>query len=231
MQLKIQWGKKDLIRLVDSRLSEVFRQEYTGATPTLHDLLPAITKKYKIDPLDYMLDRTFFRPRDVIDFINTCLEQSEWKSKLTWSDIRQAETSYSDRRLQSVIDEWKDSYFGIHLVFNFLKKAKKIFSYTQFSDEDINQILSHSEIEQSSWLKDLQGKYIKSIFSLEDIKMEILKSLYFIGVIGVKFPHTHKVVYSFQQLQGVGTDAFLEYPIHVHKMFWGALGIDNDPNP
>lgn len=104
VQLKIQWGKKDLIRLVDSRLSEVFRQEYTGTAPTLHDLLPAITKKFKIDPLDYILDRTFFRPRDVIDFINTCLEQSEWSSKLTWSDIRQAETSYSDRRLQSVID-------------------------------------------------------------------------------------------------------------------------------
>ena len=25
-------------------------------------------------------------------------------------------------------------------------------------------------------------------------------------------------------------DAFLEYPIHIHKMFWGAFGINSEPN-
>ena len=52
------------------------------------------------------------RPRDMISFINECLEVAEGKV-VSWDDIRKAEPNYSRKRLSALRDEWKPTFPGI----------------------------------------------------------------------------------------------------------------------
>jgi hypothetical protein len=61
-------------------------------------------------PIDYILERTFFRPREAIIFTNDCLARSEGKPQITITAIREAEVTYSRDRLHALADEWRREY-------------------------------------------------------------------------------------------------------------------------
>jgi hypothetical protein len=222
--IRLQWKKAELVQLVDKRLTEVFRQEFTQDGVTLREILPPITKKNKVDPVDYVLGRTFMRPRDLIEFINLYLEHSDWGNEISWTSLWKAEIDYSEYRLQSVIDEWKDSYYGIHVVFPFLKRVKEKFSYSDFTDSIANEILSNPISEDSHWLRNLTVAFMESKVSLDDIKLEILKSLYVTGIIGIRLLHSHELVFSYENPLGIGREVLSQSGLYVHKMFWSAFG-------
>jgi hypothetical protein len=224
VRIKLRWSKDDLIQLVDNRLGEVFRLQYTQGAPTLREILPTRRKKDSLDPVDYVLERTFMRPRDMIDFMNTCFEQADSISKMTWAILLKAEVEYSRRRMLAVVDEWKDSYYGLQATHCFLKRAKRMFVFDDFSDSDTDQILSHSLCEKCSWLKELQEGYLGNQMFLPEIKLEILNALYLVGVLGVKLSDSQPVVYSFDRPLSLEDKDIKTATFYIHKMFWAALG-------
>lgn len=229
--VRLRWEREDLIQLLDRRLELLFRKEYTQVAPTLRDILPTTTRKNKLDAIEYVMERTLMRPRDLIHFINLYLEQSEWASVPTWTNLWKAEIEYSERRLQSVIDEWKDTYFGLPVLYPLLRKVKHRFFLENFSDEDADQILSDNWCDQSVWLMNLQNMFLEGAITHQQVKLELLKALYIVGIMGVKLPNSHKVVYSHDNPVGVGQDIISQNSLHVHKMFWRALGFTGDQNP
>lgn len=68
---RLRWREKDLEALLELRINEVFKRKYTGRKVTLAEILPKDRGGDK--SLNYILDRTFLRPRDAISFINECL--------------------------------------------------------------------------------------------------------------------------------------------------------------
>jgi hypothetical protein len=64
----------------------------------------------KRSPVDYILDRTFQRPREAIIHLNECIARSEGASRISAQIIQQAESNYSQQRLRSVADEWRREY-------------------------------------------------------------------------------------------------------------------------
>ncbi len=57
-----------------------------------------------------MCDRSFGRPRDIILFVNGCLDLVEGKSSIPASTIKEAEAEYSRQRLRSLGDEWSGDF-------------------------------------------------------------------------------------------------------------------------
>jgi hypothetical protein len=224
VSVQLQWERAALIELVDKRLEEVFRHEYTQAPPTLRDVLPPITKKSKVDPIDYVLERTFMRPRDLIEFINLYLKYSQSEGQPIWKNLWKAEIDYSELRIQSVLDEWKDNYYGIHVLFPFLKRVGSKFAFHNFTDFDVNEVMSAKVAEDSRWLQGLVSAYMNNKIGLDEVKIEMLKSLYIAGIIGVRLPHSHELAYSFQNPIGIGREILSQAPLYVHKMFWSSLG-------
>lgn len=80
VQIRLNWNRFELEHLVDKRVSEVYKAQYTQEVPRFRDLLPLAKKRTKEEALDFIFDRTFMRPRDVIDFVNTALIDAEFEA-------------------------------------------------------------------------------------------------------------------------------------------------------
>jgi hypothetical protein len=225
--VRVKWSEEDLIRLVDDRLSQVFKAEYTAEVPTLRSLLPAKKASHAEDGVAYMMSRTFMRPRDVIDFVNKCLaEATEGVSRVSWSTLTGAEVSYSEARLKAVIDEWRDSYFGLPSLLPLLRKLGPRFSLQEIADEEVYAVLEGERASSCAWLQELSVRLLINNEPMVGIKKEFAKALYLVGLVGIRQPESHRTSYSFEKAIAPSQD--LEDPrltFEVHKMFHSALGL------
>lgn len=232
VQIRLRWGKGGLVELVDRRLAALYRGRYTQDSPRFREMLPAPKKRWGEDPVDYILDRTFMRPRDVIDFVNTTISVAGSVGRLTWTHMTRAEEEYSKRRRQSAFDEWKDSFFGLPLLFPLLTRLGPTFTLDRIGDEDVNRILGDQRCEQCPWLYALVKLFCDDRMSAEDVKVEILKAMYLVGLVGVKQPHSNQVHFSFDQTLDTSPEILGGTTFYVHKMFWSALGLSGpEGNP
>ncbi|MCJ1776313.1 P-loop ATPase, Sll1717 family [Mammaliicoccus sciuri] len=106
--LNVDWRSKheELQELVIKRL------KYSGITTEearefMNTLLPS--KVRKKSAWDYMLDRTLYKPRDILQFFKTCQEEFPEYSYLTSGNIKDATKNYSSYYL---IQEMKDELSG-----------------------------------------------------------------------------------------------------------------------
>src|ERR1035437_5942711 len=108
LYLDLGWTREQLIQLLDKRIERMVRQSYTGQPVTHKDLLPKSVDKQPA--IDYVLDRTLMRPRDVILFFNACVRQARDNPVVTVAMLKDAEGEYSRQRLRSLADEWIADY-------------------------------------------------------------------------------------------------------------------------
>lgn len=132
--LKLRWSREQLVRLLNERVNYMFRFQYTRTDVLMSDILPS-NQIEKRDSLDYILDRTFFRPREAIIFLNECIEKAEGASRINIQALRQAEIVYSKQRLQSLFAEWRREYPALNKTIKFLDKARKKFLISDFDDD------------------------------------------------------------------------------------------------
>ena len=109
LYLQLRWTRQQLQQLLDLRVHFMFRRQYTNSNVTLFDILP-INQIEKRSAVDHILDRTFFRPREAILYLNNCIARSEGSSRITITTLRQADVVYSQQRLISLADEWRREY-------------------------------------------------------------------------------------------------------------------------
>lgn len=66
--MDLVWNKNELVNVLDSRIDYLVRRQYTKTVVTHKDLLRSIAlgKKRTIPAIDYLIERTLLRPRDVI---------------------------------------------------------------------------------------------------------------------------------------------------------------------
>lgn len=184
------------------------------------------------DTLDYMLERTFFRPRDVIVFINECLELCAGRPKITAAIIKEAEGNYSLERLQSLANEWNTIYPDLmhtsRLLFN-LKEHFELSLITQdflgAKFEEIAYGLNGESADQITVA--LYSLYMTKNANFESIRNYIFREFYAVGLVGIKTGSTDTVSWTRQnnlsrlnpgQIRPTST-------VHIHPMFHRALGV------
>lgn len=59
-----------------------------------------------ITPIEYIIERTLFRPRDVLQYVNECFNVALNRERISWDSIHKAEAVYSLKRLRSLKEEW-----------------------------------------------------------------------------------------------------------------------------
>jgi hypothetical protein len=224
VQARLLWTKDELVELVNRRLVEVLRGEYTQSPPTLPDILPPNKKKHDEEAVDFILERTFLRPRDVLDYLNTCLRHVvEKSSSLGWSTLTQSETEFSQRRLDSVLDEWKDSFYGLPAMFSMLRRIGPSFSASEIADDDVDNILTHDRCDTCPWLKNLREAYLSNRITINDIKLELLRAVYLVGLVGYKQPDDGRLVFAFEKPLSTSASFISTTEFQVHLMFWSAF--------
>lgn len=230
VQIKVRWTSNQLVKMVDNRLAEVYRGEYVQAAPTLGDILPQRIKGLGEEgPLEYLLERTLMRPRDLIDLLNRCFDETSAVSRLTLADIRSAEVGYSEARLNAIVDEWDKSYLGLRATFPLLTKLGPRFTPAEIVEDDLLELLADDRASDCPWLKMLAEQFTSDPTGLAFIRNSLIETWYLVGLIGLKDVLSHRTHFSLDRALNPKVDIHPNTPFIVLKMLRSALGIADKP--
>ncbi len=101
----ISWNKNEIREILDLRINQLIQDQYQGRQEvTLKDLFSFDVSGNKAD--EFILDRTMLRPRDAIDFVNSCLAECNGKITLSEDIVLEAEEKYYSKRKRALEKEW-----------------------------------------------------------------------------------------------------------------------------
>lgn len=233
MYLRLRWDRYYLKRLAETRISSLFKQQYTSASVSFDDVF---TRKIgDTDTFEYLFERTLQRPRDIIAFINQCLDDAAGQTNINHRAVRRAEDAYSQNRIRSLADEWRGAYGDLEDVLGCLAKLEPRFHISDLQDsilEDACISITNSDApDQVAGLFRKQCELIMdSKKSWSDMRRHTVQALYTIGAIGFKARDGAPYEWSFHnqptlQYNKVTSDGSFA----IHPMLFKALGKYTDP--
>ena len=223
LYLNLTWKEDELEDLINKRVGQLVREQYTKRIVTLKDLLPPLVGK--TDAVKYILERTMLRPRDAIMFFNECIKLAEAKPKITQAMVFQAEAIYSENRLRALADEWSSEYFNLIELSLMLKRFPSQFKIIEIREQIYNSMLDFLiEKHREDYIRNV----VEEKFNDGDVDgflQEMFKILYRVGVAGVKPESYSSVLWSYQGQKLLSTEINTDAKIYVHPAFWRVLGI------
>lgn len=205
--LHIRWTRQDLIGLLQTRAEAASKFYQMDPPKNLEEILPGGEgKRSGITPLDYILERTLMKPRDVIAYLNLCIREAAGSERMTWDDIQNVEIPYSSSRLTALRDEWKDPYIGIDKIFEQFQDARLRLSQKTIGNifDNVALLAISDDFHGTTWLTPLCEK----IWELDDVPEnwferygKLLELLFNISFIGVGEYNQTKATYSYSQVK------------------------------
>jgi len=227
LNLHLDWTWERLIELLDKRIDFLVKKRNPKRIVTHYDVLPPVIGRK--DAIDYLIERTLMRPRDVIHFFNYCIRQAEGRAKLTIDMIRHAEGEYSRARLDFLFDEWKANYPNLEKGTRLLKKKPPVFALNELSADDCEEFCLNMSVDdrcKTDSISEEACRFMESKCLLDDFRKSIVKVFYIVGLVGLKLETYEAVMYSFSGRRIISESEITnETRIHIHPCFWRALGI------
>lgn len=229
LYLNLKWEKKELQEIVKKRINKLISRRYTKGDVTFEDVFPK--KIESKSSFDYLLDRTFFRPRDIIVFVNECLDLCAEKPQISATTIKEAEVKYSSERLQSLAHEWVIIFPDLQNLARLLYGTKEHFEVSSLTLETLQK--SFEEISVSldpnstdPMTKQLNLLYAEKNANFESIRSYLLREFHHLGLIGIKTGPTDSVNWS-RENNHIRMSAGQVRPsstVYIHPMFHRVLG-------
>jgi hypothetical protein len=224
--LQLRWEKALLIKMVNERVIRLVREQYTLSPVELMDLFPK--KIGKEEFVDYLLERTHYRPRDAISFVNECLKRSEGKGQVTVQTVRNAEIEYSAARMNALGFEWVSHFPSFLEYLPLIEQMPNKFRLSQIHKDRINEF---------SVAKCFDGEHaidpvIRAGFSFINndnahaFRVELIKALYAIGVVGLKLASFNSQIWAYMDINAPGDGQIrANSEVFIHPMAWARLGV------
>lgn len=228
--LNVRWTKKDIENLLAARIAHLFRRQYEKADADMYDLLPTHIGSDRT--IDWLIDRTLMRPRDIIVYINLCLERAAGASSISASVLRDMEVSYSSERLKAVCQEWMREYPELESCLSFLKRKRDGFTHSDLDrdtiDEMATSILLLDLTDGGEITSSVEG-YLNKEISRAVLLNRLIAVLYTVGVIGIKRDGHESAIWSSLDSPIVSENEVKRSShFYIHPMFWRALGTHVD---
>ncbi|MFZ5553828.1 MAG: P-loop ATPase, Sll1717 family [Bacteroidota bacterium] len=185
------WTDEELKSLIEKRL-KILSDEQLSIKDAFYEVRRGNKKGF-----DYILERTFYRPRDVISFINHMIENSNNKTYFTNDIISKAEPSYSIERFQALEDEWMENYGKISYICDFLRGITNGFRLKTVNETAFAEIF----VEEAA-LDSFKGELLIATrewrngnINYTGFQKKIFFILYRIGILGIKKGPTYPVAF------------------------------------
>ncbi|MGB3494375.1 MAG: hypothetical protein WBA57_16730 [Elainellaceae cyanobacterium] len=232
--IDLLWSNEDLVKILDLRIDKLVRSQYTKQKATHNDLLrPVHTGKKKIRTIEYMLQRTLSRPRDLIQFFNICITLSDGKPKIDASTLTQAEGNYSRDRFRALVDEWIGVYPNLGLLAQILRNKNPVFPLKKIASEELEdhclQCATSSDVAEGEDFE-LMKKMLDDRISLEKYRNHLFLLLYKVSLIGIKTNDAMPVSWSHREGAIISINEVADNSrAFVHPTFWRHFGIIENP--
>jgi energy-coupling factor transporter ATP-binding protein EcfA2 len=132
------WDENSLLHLIAERIRhgapELSSQE---DLQVWNSVFPESLDFRKSKPFNYLVDRTLYRPREIIQFVTDTIAEanSSGSNEITYQTISTAEMSYSKARTQDIAAEYKFQYPGLAMIFESFRG--KNYSFTRSEMETL----------------------------------------------------------------------------------------------
>ncbi|MEA2991459.1 MAG: hypothetical protein QOD40_379 [Alphaproteobacteria bacterium] len=227
---EIGWEEKELRALVNERINLLYRRQYTKQNVRFEDLFP-----YKVgatDPFRFLIERTLRRPRDIIAFINQCLQEGVDQTEITARNIRDAELEYSRKRLNALEEEWGSVYKSFAALIDFIKQQSDTFVLSGVATRDIMEYtaLTISEGDQDNrgdlFRTAKEVKESSSIGAITSLARKIIEALYRVGAVAIKMDSSERFRYCYIDQPIIAANSIpMDAKVRVHPMLLRALNV------
>lgn len=226
--LDIKWTSQQLVELVQKRIQEVYKKQYTKENVKISDVFPSIKGGVKgKQPMEYIIERTLYRPRDVLQYVNECFKIALDRERISWDSIHKAEAIYSGKRLRSLKEEWGDIYPSFEETIEILREMPEKFTRTTIPKGNINEVISELSVQGTTDpCALLSSKMLNSEIKESEVINEILLCLYNLGVLGFKISSLTPYKWSFRDSSPVSKSELKRASgVKIHKMLHSSLDI------
>ncbi|WP_153005552.1 P-loop ATPase, Sll1717 family [Aureimonas ureilytica] len=231
--LRIRWNKDQLQSLVQKRINSLYKRKYTSDNVFFSDVFKS--KVSNKDPFDYIIERTLYRPRDVISFINLCFERAQGSTEITARIVKEAESEYSRVRLQALVQEWQTAFPSLAIAFRLLSNRRGRFTSAEIATKEFldDFVLEADTLaaSENDPIKRAASRYMKegTPDAILAAARSLISEMYRIGAVGLKTSAGERYIYSFQDVPVVNPEAIdVETKIHIHPMLHRALNVAQD---
>jgi hypothetical protein len=226
--LRMSWTSDQLKSLINKRINFLFRRKYSSQNVFFESIFP--DKIGKERSFGYILDHSLMRPRDVITFVNMCLERAMGKAVISKHDVEAAERVYSENRRSALIDEWRPLFPAIEPTLAMIEGKKSHFPLHEITPTDfINEAVKHF-FEKSEYTKDSIAIMIdhamrsEARVSSEDVFFAVFERLYLVGAVGINTSPTLPVQWFFKTQRRLDKASLsMDSKVQVHEMLHSAL--------
>lgn len=173
----IRWGKAELLELIGLRIAHSFPelQNHTGRK-RWNSVFASTLPSSKSDSVDYIIDRTQLRPRELLQFCKLCLEYFRRGKRIEESTIFAAEEIYSEQKTRDLASEYRFKYPYLLDLFEIFRGRRN-----SFKKEDLEYLLlaavcGELDVDRATdWVLDMDY-------------LELKKLLWHIGFLKAKVP-------------------------------------------
>lgn len=230
--MTLKWSADDLSNLIETRLNEVFKSQYTKQRIKFTDLFPKPRKGGGQTSIDFIIERTLRRPRDALQFVNECFAIAYERERISWRAMLAAEAQYSEKRLKSLKEEWGDVFPSFEDTVEILRNIKSTFTRSMIKDTTLEDIMvSLSEGDSRDPCVAIVRKYYETNSTVKESEIQtiMLSCLYRVGALGIKVSSSDTYIWSHVDQSSV-TKGEIKRAEHfkVHKMLHRSLDIIAD---
>lgn len=223
LYLPLTWSTEELSEVIDKRLRFVSNGQAT-ITKTLKQ-----KSRREESGMEYIINRTFMRPREVISYFNKIIEKANSKSYFPINLIKQAEAEYSRERLIALEDEWAENYGEIAEVCKLFTGKHNGFRLINVKDDwfaDYYIVDTKTQYLRGK-LADVFNDWKADRIKFKSFVIEFFALMYRVGFIGIKKDANHSVNFVYQDKETLSArDISSDSRFYVHKSFYSVLKIN-----
>jgi len=221
----IVWDEDSLLELICKRISEQFPEVSSSNDEKKWSFIFSDVLDYRqTKSFNYIIDRTLYRPREIIQFCNDIIQTSSRTETnttlpLNYKQIAEAEYLYSESRMKDICAEYRFQYPGLESVMeSFRGKAYNI-DRQDLETHLIGIILGDIPINKTAvtWCKEIeQDAFISILWNIGFIRAQAVGGVKARRRSGSAYLGSHQIT----SLNLKNVQRF-----HIHPMFRSYLGL------
>lgn len=218
----LNWGKHELTQLIDKRLKSI-SEDQLDVKSAFYEVRRTGEKG-----LDYVLRRTYMRPRDIISFVNHAISKADNSTYFTKDIIHTSEIKYSTERFNALEDEWRENYGEIYPICKFLNGMHNAFKLRSINENSFEDIYFDENIESTykGSLLELVDSWKKDQIKFTVFTKRIIFLLYHIGIIGVKKGPTFTTAFYYDDISITKEDISNNNTYYIHPSLFSHFKIN-----
>jgi hypothetical protein len=173
----IRWGKAELLELIGLRIAHCFPELMShNGLRRWNSIFTSMISSQNLNSVDYIIDRTQHRPRELLQLCKLCLEYYCEGKRVEEDSIFAAEEVYSEQKTKDLASEYRFKYPYLLDLFEVFRGRKDT-----FDKEDLEYLLLAivcGELDTDravNWVQEMDY-------------LELKKLLYHIGFLKAKVP-------------------------------------------